>query len=305
MTMLRVEVRRLCARRMSRTIGAVLLVGLLAAPPLVDWAFRERTRIERDADLERCVQDEPPKIRDGVTMATIPDSVTSPAERQRACATALPERDGTFRLRDIGEVLRPVGALLILAAFAIGASAVGADWQAGFIPTLLTWEGRRRRVFTAKLLASALTILAVLFMWQAILTATLAGLAVTRDAAESPGWQWVQETSGLGLRIAVLAAGSAAIGGAIAMLGRSTAAALGGGLAYVLVLETVLSSNFKPLRPWLLLGNGIVFVKGQFEGGPSGDIPGRTVVAAAVILGVYATAAVLIAARSFTRTDVT
>ncbi|MGH9085638.1 MAG: hypothetical protein ACRDYW_09305, partial [Acidimicrobiales bacterium] len=150
---------------MSRTIGAVLLVGLLAAPPLVDWAFRERTRIERDADLERCVQDEPPKVRDGVTMATIPDSVTSPAERQRACATALPERDGTFRLREIGEVLRPVGALLILAAFAIGASAVGADWQAGFIPTLLTWEGRRRRVFTAKLLASALTILAVLFMW--------------------------------------------------------------------------------------------------------------------------------------------
>ncbi|MGH9086111.1 MAG: hypothetical protein ACRDYW_11715, partial [Acidimicrobiales bacterium] len=182
---------------------------------------------------------------------------------------------------------------------------VGADWQAGFIPTLLTWEGRRRRVFTAKLLASALTILAVLFMWQAILTATLAGLAVPRDAAESTGWQWVRETSGLGLRIAVLAAGSAAIGGAIATLGRSTAAALGGGLAYVLVLETVLSSNFKPLRPWLLLGNGIVFVNGQFEGGPSGDIPGRTVEAAAVILGVYATAAVLIAVRSFTRSDVT
>lgn len=42
-----------------------------------------------------------------------------------------------------------MGALLIIAGFMVGASAVGADWQAGFIPTLLTWEGRRVSVFLA------------------------------------------------------------------------------------------------------------------------------------------------------------
>jgi hypothetical protein len=299
-----VELRRLRARRMSRVIGGVLLVGLLAASPLVDWAFRERARIERDADLERCVAGQVPKVRDGITMATIPDTITSSSERQAACTSALPPRDGRFQLHDIDEVLHPVGALLILAAFAGGASAVGADWQAGFVPTLLTWESRRRRVLAAKLLAGASAVGVLLVLWQAALGTTLGLLAVTRDAADGTGWDWVRQTTGLGLRIAALAAGAAAVGGALANLGRSTAAALGGGLAYVLVLETVLSSNFKPLRPWLVLGNGIVFVKGQFEGGPSGDIPGRTVMAAGLILALYASVVIAVAAGAFTRRDI-
>jgi ABC-2 type transport system permease protein len=303
--LLGVELRRLAARRMSRALGAVLLVGVLAAPPLVDWAFRERARIERDADLERCVQGQRPKVRDGVTMATIPDTITVPSERQAACAAALPPRDGTFQLRELGEVLRPVGALLVLASFALGASAVGADWQCGFLPTLLTWESRRRRVFAAKALAVSLSVLVVVVAWQLVLAGLLASFAVARDATEHTGWTWVRESGGLGLRVAAVAAAAAAVGSAIAMLGRGTAAALGSGLAYVLVLETVLSASFKPLRPWLLLSNAIVFVKGQFEGGPGGDVPGRTVAAAAVILAVYTTAVIVVAAGVFTRRDVT
>ena len=94
------------------------------------------------------------------------------------------------------------------------------------------------------------------------------------------------------------------MGYAIALLGRGTAAALGGGLAYVLVLETVLSSNFRPLRPWLMLGNAIGFVKGRFEGGAAGDIPGRTVTAAALILTCYLVALLVASAAVFHRRDV-
>lgn len=81
----------------------MLFVGLVTAPPLVDWAFRERARIERDADLERCVQAQPPKVRDGVTMPTTSEGISSPTERSRLCEQAVPRRDGTFHLRDIGE----------------------------------------------------------------------------------------------------------------------------------------------------------------------------------------------------------
>lgn len=221
------------------------------------------------------------------------------------CEQAIPQRDGTFHLREVGEILRPTGALLIIAGFMVGASAVGADWQAGFIPTLLTWEGRRVRVFLAKLVAAAGTVLLAVASWQLLLTLVLAPFAAARDATDATGSAWLRETSGLGLRVAAVAAGAAAVGYAIALVGRGTAAALAGGLTYVLVLETVLGSNFKPLRPWLVLDNAIVFVKGQFEGGPGGDVPGRTVFAAAVILVTYLAAVLAVTAGVFRRRDVT
>jgi len=107
------------------------------------------------------------------------------------------------------------------------------------------------------------------------------------------------------LRTAAVAAGAAGLGYAVALVGRGTAAALGGGLGYVLVVESVLSSNVKSLRPWLMLSNAIVLVKGQFEGGAGGDVPGRTVPAAAVILAAYLAAALAIAGGVFHRRDVT
>jgi ABC-2 type transport system permease protein len=204
-----------------------------------------------------------------------------------------------------GEVLRPMGALLIIGAFVVGASAVGADWQVGFIPTLLTWEGRRTRVFLAKLLALAGTVLVALVLWQLLLTLVLWPFAVMRDVTDGAGSAWLRETVGLGLRTAAVASGAAALGFAIALVGRGTAAALGGGLVYLLVLESILSSSFKPLRPWLVLDNAIVFVKGQFEGGPGGDVPGRTVTAAAVILACYLAVALAVSAGIFRRRDVT
>jgi ABC-2 type transport system permease protein len=303
--LLDVELRRLWARRLVRTLAVVLFVGIVTAPPLVDWAFRERARIERDADLERCIQADPPKVRDGITMPTIPDDIAAPSERERLCEQAIPPRDGTFHLREMEEILRPTGALLIIGGFMVGASAIGADWQAGFMPTLLTWEGRRARVFTAKLLAVAGTVFVAIVLWQALLTAVLAAVAIAREANDATGPPWQQATSGLALRIGATAAAATAFGAARACLGRSTAAALGGGLSYVLVVESVLGSNFKPLRPWLALDNAIVFVKGQFEGGPSGDVPGRTVLAAGLMLGAYLAAALAVSAHVFRRRDVT
>lgn len=300
-----VELRRLCARRVVQVLAIALLVAIVAAPPLVDWAFRERARIERDADLERCIRGDPPKARDGVTVATIPDTVVAPAERERQCAEAIPRRDGTFHLHDVDEVLRPTGALFIIAGFMVGASAVGADWQAGFIATLLTWESRRRRVFAAKLLAVTGTVFVAVVAWQVLLALVLVPFAAARDALDATGTAWLRETAGLGLRIAAVATGATALGYALALVGRGTAPALGGGLVYILVIESILSSNFRPLRPWLVSSNAIVFVKGEFEGGAGGDVPGRTVSAAAAILATYLAAALLTAATAFDRRDVT
>ena len=97
-----------------------------------------------------------------------------------------------------------------------------------------------------------------------------------------------------------LAAIAAGVGFAIATVGRSTAAVLGTGFAYIVVLENILGSSVERWRRWLLLGNVIVFVSGGDSGG---DVPGRSVAGAGVFLrGVVAVTLLLAAAATAFRT---
>jgi ABC-2 type transport system permease protein len=301
--LLRVELRRLRSRRLVRWSVLVVFLGVLAAPALVPWAFNEQARINHDADIERCVQAKPPKARDGVTLPTISPDVAAPASRERRCREVTPTVDPDFHLRQLDEIYRTTAALLVIGGFLVGASSIGADWQAGLIPTVLTWEGRRLRIFAARLIALVTAVFAAVIAWQGLLAATVLPYTLVEGTTDETGGDWVRTISGLGLRVAVIAAAAAAFGFALALLGRGTAAALGVGFAYLFVFENVVGSQFKPLRPWLMLWNGLVFVKGTFEAG--GDVPNRTVVAAAVILTVWAVVIVVGAGVVFQRRDVT
>jgi ABC-2 type transport system permease protein len=300
--LVRVDLRRLWSRRLVRRSVVVLFLGVLLAPVVVPWAFSEQARIRHDADLERCVQDQPPRVRDGVTMPTIPSSVAEPAERRSRCAEVTPELDPDFHLRQLDEVLRTTSTLLIIGAFVVGASSIGADWQAGVVPTILTWEGRRTRVLASRLLALVAGVVAAIVLWQALVGLSLLPYALVQDTTDGMGGAWVRATTGLGLRVAGIGAGAGVLGFALAMVGRNTAAALGIGFAYLAVFENVIGSQFRPLRPWLVLWNAVVVVKGTFEAG--GDVPGRTVVAATLLLLVWTAAAVAAAGIVFVRRDV-
>lgn len=245
-----VELRRLWTRRLVRWSLVAVFVGILAAPGLVPWAFSEQARIDHDADIERCVQDQPPKTRDGVTMPTIPSDVAAPAERARLCRQVTPTLDSDFHLRQLDEAFRTTAALLIVGAFLVGASSIGADWQAGVIPTVLTWEGRRLRVFAARLAALVIAVSAAVVAWQALLAASVVPYTLVKDTTDGTGADWLRSVGGLGLRVAAIAAAAAALGYALASVGRGTAAALGIGFAYLFVFENVVGSQFKPLRPW-------------------------------------------------------
>jgi len=91
-------------------------------------------------------------------------------------------------------------------AWVIGASSIGAEWQARSITTLLTWEPRRARVLAAKV--------------------------VERHRHQ-------RRVRG-------------------ASIGRNTAAALGVGFAYFLVVENVVGNFLAGFRRWLILGNSVV-----------------------------------------------
>lgn len=69
--------------------------------------------------------------------------------------------DRRFELVDLKGALQGVTAPLVIVAWLLGASAIGADWQSRTLTTLLTWEPRRARVLATKALAAM--VVAVLF----------------------------------------------------------------------------------------------------------------------------------------------
>jgi hypothetical protein len=166
--------------------------------------------------------------------------------------------------------------------------------------TLLTWETRRGRIFVAKavtamatmaLFALAVLALVALAMWPAL---------ALHGAPLEPGDPTVTSLAGDIARGVALTALASGIGFAIATIGRNTAIALGVGFGYIVILENILGSSLERWRQWLVLGNAIVLVSGNDEGG---DIPGRTVVGAAVFLTVVTIALLAVAAGTFRTRD--
>jgi ABC-2 type transport system permease protein len=297
-----VEVRRLGSRRIVKIVAGVLAVGVVAAIPLLDWAIAQQARIDRDAEIERCVAAEEPEARDdGFVPPTIPETVASPSQRERRCQQAIPPVDPDFRPSDVEDVTTNTSALLILLGFIVGASFIGADWQAGVIPTTLTWESRRSRVFFAKLAAVAVPVFAVALLWHALFDGALTGLSALEGTLGEADGEWLRTVTGLALRVSAVSAGAAVLGYAAGHIGRSTAGALGLGLGYVFVVENVVGSNFTPLRPWMMFWDATVFVKGQFEAG--GDVPGRSTLEAGLVLLAYACGVTLVALWTFRTRD--
>jgi ABC-2 type transport system permease protein len=273
----RVEVRRLRSRRMAKMIVGVLAFGVLAAIPLLDWAIAQQARIDHDAEIERCVAGE------------------------RRCQQAIPPVDPDFKPSDVEDVTTNTAALMILLGFIVGASFIGADWQAGVIPTTLSWESRRTRVYFAKLAAVVVSVFAVALVWHALFDGALTGLTALEGTLGEADGEWLWTVTGLALRVSAVAAGAALFGYAAGHIGRSTAGALGLGLGYVFAVENVVGSNFRPLRPWMMFWDSTVFVKGEFEAG--GDVPGRSTPEAGVVLLAYAIGITLVALWGFRTRD--
>lgn len=300
--LVRVEVRRLGSRRMVKLIVGILAFGVLAAIPLLDWAIAQQARIDHDAEIERCVAAEKPKARDdGFVPPTISETVASPSERERRCRQVIPPVDPDFRPADVVDVTTNTSELLILLGFIVGASFIGTDWQAGVIPTTLSWESRRTRVFFAKLAAVAGSVFVVALAWHALFDGALTGLLALEGTFREADGEWLRAVTGLALRVSAVSAGAALLGYAAGHIGRSTAGALGLGLGYVFAVENVVGSNFKPLRPWMMFWDSTVFVKGQFEAG--GDVPGRSTLEAGVVLLAYAIGVTLVAVWLFRTRD--
>jgi ABC-2 type transport system permease protein len=160
-----------------------------------------------------------------------------------------------LRLDELDDYVLAAGFIAVLIGLVIGASMVGAAWQSGTITTTLTWEPRRIRWFLARLVVIAIGSTLVAMALFGVLATALA-LATALRGTTATSSPWVSDTALTILRIAAAAGGVAVIGGAVAMIGRHTAAALGAVFVYVAVLESIVR-GLRPAMGRFLLGDNL------------------------------------------------
>lgn len=301
------ELRRIAARRLVRLTIVLALVGIAAggvaayafSGPLSEEAYQQRVaedqarRADQEAEIDACLR------ANGVARG---DEISDAIAQECFPAEGIAPRvdDPRFHRSRLDGVLKGVAGALAVIGWVLGASLVGAEFASRSMTTLLTWETRRGRVFLAKIFAvfaatsvGALVVLTLvtLAMWPAL---AFHGAPLR---ANDPTLASLAGTVARGVALTTIASG---IGFAIAAIGRNTAAALGAGFAYIIVLENILGSSIERWRRWLVLGNVIVFVSGDHNGG---DVPGRSVAAAGLFLAAVAVALLAVAVGTFRRRD--
>jgi ABC-type transport system involved in multi-copper enzyme maturation permease subunit len=145
------------------------------------------------------------------------------------------------------------GALSIASLFLLfgglvgGASVGGAEWRAGTMTTLLTWEPRRARVQLSRCaacatLAALISLVVQVVFLSALLPATLANGSTA--GLDRPWWTALLAAMA---RTSLLTAAAATLGSALSTLGRNTAFALVTVFAWITVAEGLI----RGLRPGL------------------------------------------------------
>jgi hypothetical protein len=301
------ELQRIAGRRLVRVTVLVAVLGIAVGGGAA-FAFsaslspEEHQRRVEEAEVRRVAQDDEIEACLQAHGVVRGEEISDDVAAQCFPADGPPGVDDPrFHRTRLEGVLHGVSGTLAIIGWALGASLVGAEFASRSMTTLLTWETRRGRVFLAKSVAAVATtslfslavlVLVALSMWPAL---------ALHGAPLHPDDPTVTSLAGDIARGVALTALASGIGFAIATIGRNTAIALGVGFGYIVILENILGSSLERWRQWLVLGNVIVLVSGNDEGG--GDIPGRTVVEAAVFLTVVAVAVLAVAAGTFRARD--
>jgi ABC-type transport system involved in multi-copper enzyme maturation permease subunit len=206
-----------------------------------------------------------------------------------------------YDLVGLPDVLMGTSLVLVSVAWVLGASAIGADWHAGHVTTILTWEPRRGRVMLAKIIASLTSVFVVSLTIQALLGAALAVAAAGAGSTTGADAAWLAESAGVALRVALLSTIFAGFGFGLAAAGRNTAVALGVGFGYLVIVENLVRGLRPQWTPWLLTDNAGLFIVDS----PI-DFPmlGRSTVGAGLYLAAVGAVLLLAASGLFRTRDV-
>lgn len=267
MTLLRTELRRALHRRLTWVLIGLALVGVVVAGVV---AFTS----SRGLDLAAAAR----------------PGEDSPAVMRR------------WWVAGTGDGMLLVAAfLLVMGALVGGASMVGAEWRAGTVTTLLTWEPRRLRLHASRLAACAGLAVVVSFALQALFLASFVPAVMAHGTTSGAGRAWLVSLVAAMARVSLLCGLAAVVGASLAGLGRNTAAAVVVAWGWLAVGENLVRGLLPDLRPLLIAENaGVMLTWAPLEGAGFSRAPA---VALATIAAYGAVLAAAGAAR-FRRQDV-
>ena len=256
MNLFMVEVRRCLSRRLVWVLLAIAVVAIVATG-LIVFAQTGNDTPRRTVQFGETVCE------------TVPGPPGQPPQQVCRSVEPIEEFEEEFTLTDLWPVGGGDPALAVTVVFLAiggllgGASMVGAEWRAGTMATVLTWEPRRVRLAVAKLAAAALLAWLFAMALQLLLVAALVPAAAAHGSTKGVDAEWLRVLAGGVFRSGAVTAMAAVFGGAIAMIGRNTAAAFGAAFAYMMIGENLVRA-WKPwLRPWLLAENSVIFLTGR------------------------------------------
>jgi ABC-2 type transport system permease protein len=303
--LIRAELRRVAARRLVRrtvllVVAAIAIGGIIAfvtTSSLSDATYRQRVAT---AETQQKAQDTRARACLQAHGVKPGEDFSNDIARQCLPDGRIEAHDPRFHRTRLKSLLQGSAGVLAIIGWALGATLIGAEFASRSMTTMLTWETRRTRVIIVKTAVVIVTVAAfaaatLIAVALAMLPALLVHGAPLRP--DDPSFATLAGVIGRGTVLAALAAG---MGFAIATVGRNTAAALGVGFAYIIVLENILGGALRRWRSWLLLGNAIVFVSGSDV-----DVPGRSVAGAGLVLAGVTAALLVGAATAFRARDIT
>jgi hypothetical protein len=298
--LLAVESRRVLARRLVRVSVVLGVLAILVGATItfvvsrdMDEAGVARAQAARTTAIEQCVAGH---------LGQVPADVR-PEDRGWWCADYVAPKatDRRFHYEQLPQILIGTSPLTIILGWLLGASLVGAEWHAGTIATLLTWEPRRSRVLLAKAAVATLFVSALTAALLALLGAALWPAGALRGTMPQEVSGWLGSVLGATLRSAGVAGLAGALAFTLAAIGRSTAAALGIGFAHLAFVEAILRSVRPRWQHWLLGDNATVVISNQPQSFPMVD---RPALEAATLLVCYTAALLTVAVTTMRRRDV-
>lgn len=161
-------------------------------------------------------------------------------------------------------VLGPMGFLIPIMAFVIGASYYGADEKAGMIEHLLTWEPRRLKLLLARIVGGGGAIFAI----SALLSAFLVVLLYIMSAVTGGDTSGVGDVAGT-ILAAILRSGVSGtifflFGLGLTVIVNSSVASIVGFLIWVFIVEVALIGPLLPnVAAWFPVSNSDSFVAGR------------------------------------------
>ena len=238
----------------------------------------------------------------------VPGGFTSLEDFCRQATTSTP--DTGMRLGDGPDIIEHTSTFTVLLAVVLGASLGGADWTTGSMATLLTWEPRRIRVLLVRALVVALVIVAATFFLQTVLLAGFRLTVALRGTSAGAPSSWLGDAFQAILRVSVVASGIGLIAFAVAMVGRSTVAAVGALFGYLILFEGVIAGFRPSIQDRLVVRAAGVIVGQQPIYDQNAFAPGQSLpvllglTEATVVLIVYVVVLLLVALFVFRARDV-